>query len=577
MLILGLNAFHGDASAALLVDGEVVAAVEEERITRVKHAAGLPLNAARAVLEIADVSASAVDHVAVSRDPHAHRVRRVVAAGRQILHTHQLPTASLRGRSQITNVFDAVADGLHGELRSTAGRHHVEHHPTHLASAFYASGFDEAAICSIDGLGDQVSMSWGVGRGTNLDVQHRVFFPHSLGFFYTAITQHLGFPHYGDEYKVMGLAPYGMPRFLPEMRRIVTADPSGFRLALAYFRPGRQPFTWRFDEGGPEIGTLYTAELEDLLGPARAPTDELEDRHRDIAASAQARLEEILIPIVAELRRSTGMGRLAMAGGVALNVPANTRILAECGFDDVFVQPAASDAGTSLGAAMYVEHHLLGGARTRKMQHVSLGPAFTSEQCRDALHDAGLAFEKLDDDRLFDEVAAHVASGRIVGWFQGRMEFGPRALGNRSIVCDPRDPGMKDLVNRRTKRREPFRPFAPSVLAERVADVFDHDGPSPFMLFAPKVRPAWRDRLPAVTHVDGTGRVQTVHRESNERYWRLLKAFESLTGVPVVLNTSFNESEPIVCTPQQAIACFLRAEMDVLVLEDLMVVTTGGL
>ncbi|MCA1682753.1 MAG: carbamoyltransferase, partial [Actinobacteria bacterium] len=397
------------------------------------------------------------------------------------------------------------------------------------------------------------------------------FYPHSLGYFYTAVTQYLGFPHYGDEYKVMGLAPYGTPRYMPEMRRVLRCTADAFALDLRYFAHGRSNIEWKVDGGPPVIGTMFTPELEELLGPRRHAAEPITDRHRDIAASAQARLEEALLPLLARLQRGTGRRALAMAGGVALNVTANSKIADAAGFDSVYVQPAANDAGTSLGAALYVAHQTLGAPRTPAMDDVYLGPSFTTDECQRALDEAGLGYQRLDEAELCRRTAALVADGRIVGWFHGRMEFGPRALGARSIVCDPRRPDMKDVLNARTKRREGFRPFAPSVLAERAAEVYELEGASPFMLFAPMVRPEWQKRLPAVTHVDGTGRVQTVHRETNPRYWRLISEFDARTGVPLVLNTSFNESEPIVCSPHEAIACFVRADMDVLVLEDLLV------
>lgn len=571
MLILGVNAMHADASAALMADGKLLYAAEEERFSREKHASGLPVQAMRWVLQEAGVEPLELDHLALSKSPHAHRARRAVHGLTHALRTRKLPGDRLAARGRFLSIGEEVRDAFDGPFAERLGTHYVEHHPAHMASAFFASGLDEAAVCSIDGMGDFVSMAWGTGRGTSFEVDRRVFFPHSLGIFYTAVTQLLGFPHYGDEYKVMGLAPYGMPRYLPEMRLVLRSTPDAFELDVRYFRHASEQIEWKVDGGPPVVGRLFSPELERLLGALRSKDEPVTDHHRDIAASAQARLEEVLLPVLARLRKKTGLPALCLAGGVALNVTANTGIAAATGFKSVFVQPAASDAGTSAGAALYVAHQLLGAPRTAEMDHVYLGPSFTVEQCEHALESAGLSYQRLDEEELCRRTAALIAEGKIVGWFQGRMEFGPRALGNRSIVCDPRRPDMKDVLNTRTKRREGFRPFAPSVLAERVADIYEFSGPSPFMLFAPKVRPEWADRLPAVTHVDGTGRVQTVHRETNERYWQLIRAFEELTGVPALLNTSFNENEPIVCSPEEAVACYLRADMDVLVLGDLLV------
>jgi len=571
MLILGLNAFHADASAALFSDGELIAAAEEERFNRVKHASGLPIDATRWVLSYAGVKPGEVDHIALSKSPHVHKARRAAQGIRHTVRQRSLPRERLAARVRTLSLDQELGRALDVDLTAGCVVHPVEHHPSHIASAFFASPFDDAAVCSVDGLGDFVSMAWGTGRGSRIELDHRVFFPHSLGFFYTAITQYLGFPHYGDEYKVMGLAPYGTPRYLPEMRRILTANGPDFRLTMDFFRHGRESIQWDFASGSPTVGPLFAPELEDLLGPARLPDEPLDDRHRDIAASAQARLEEVVLPILATLKKKTGLPALAMAGGVALNVTANSLIADATGFERVFIQPAANDSGTSIGAALYVAHHTLGASRGFVMRDVYLGPSFTTEECAAKLEEAGVAYERLDEATLCRRTAELIANARIVGWFQGRMEFGPRALGNRSIVCDPRNPDMKDIVNRRTKRRESFRPFAPSILVERASEVYEIDGPSPYMLFAPRVRPPWRDRIPAVTHVDGTGRIQTVDRRSNQRYWELIHAFDKLTGVPLVLNTSFNENEPIVCTPEEAIACYLRADMDVLVLEDLLV------
>jgi len=571
VLILGLNAFHADASASALLDGQVVSAAEEERFTREKHASGLPVESMRWVLAEVGANAGDVDHVAFSKDPHAHKARRVKHVVAHASRTKTLPGDRLAARGRFLSLDDEVRQAVGGAVAARFETHYVEHHPAHLASAFFASGLDEAAVASIDGLGDFVSMAWGTGKGTQFEVDGRVFFPHSLGFFYTAVTQYLGFPHYGDEYKVMGLAPYGTPRYLPEMRRVLRSTADAFELDLRFFMHGRSEVEWKVDGGPPVIGAMFAPEMEALLGPARTPAEPVEERHRDVAASAQARLEEVLLPMLERLRRRSGQTALALAGGVALNVTANTKIPESTGFESVYVQPAANDSGTSLGAALYVAHQKLGYPRTPAMDSVYLGPSFTTDECQQALDDAGLAFEQLAEDELCRRTAALIADGRIVGWFQGRMEFGPRALGARSIVCDPRRPDMKDVLNSRTKRREGFRPFAPSVLAERVSDVYEFEGASPFMLFAPQVRPEWRERLPAVTHTDGSGRIQTVHRETNLRYWKLITAFDALTGVPVVLNTSFNENEPIVCTPAEAIACYLRADMDVLVLEDLLV------
>jgi carbamoyltransferase len=569
VVVLGVNAYHGDTSAALFVDGDLVAAAEEERFTRVKHDSGLPVSSVAWALQEAGLSLADVEHVAVSKNPHTHKARRTVRAAEHLARSRSFPASRLRAWNRIASVKEDISEALGAQANFEM--HNVEHHPAHIASAFFASPFDDAAICSVDGLGDHVSMAWGTASGGHLELSHRVFFPHSMGFFYTAITQFLGFPHYGDEYKVMGLAPYGVPVYREAMRDILRAKSVDFSLNMKYFSHGNSMIDWNFEGGPPVLGAMFSQRMEDVLGPARQPEEPLTQRHRDIAASAQLRLEEVLLPILKRVQQHTGNPRLAMAGGVALNVTANTKICDTTGFREVYIPPAANDAGTSVGAGLYVMHEKLRRPRNFEMVHAYYGPAFSDDQCTTALEAAGLKYTWLGDDELASRTAALIADGNIVGWFQGRMEFGPRALGNRSIVCDPRRPDMKEILNSRTKRREAFRPFAPSILLERTEDVYDFSGSSPFMLMAPKVRREWAHRIPAVTHVDGTGRIQTVDRKTNPRYWELLSAFERLTGVPVVLNTSFNENEPIVCTPEEAVACFLRADMDVLVLGNCVV------
>jgi carbamoyltransferase len=404
------------------------------------------------------------------------------------------------------------------------------------------------------------------GAGTRVEVLDRVLFPHSLGIYYTAITQWLGFPHYGDEGKVMGLAPYGRPTLLDEMRRIVRLRGGLFELDLDYFTHHREGVEMTWLAGSPSVGRLFSARLEEVLGPARAPDEPLGAHHHDVAASLQAMLEEAYLHLVREAWERTRLPRLCLAGGVALNAVANGRILLETPFEDLYVQAAAGDSGTAVGAAFYVWHQLLGRPRGFVMEHAYTGPGYSDEECAAAARAAGLEPARLEDGELFAHVAARIAAGDVVGWFQGRMEFGPRALGNRSIVVDPRRAEMKDVLNARIKHREPFRPFAPSILAEATGDWYEQAYPSPFMVLVYRTRAEKRAALSAVNHVDDTGRLQTVEERVNPRYWRLIKEFEKLSGVPVVLNTSFNENEPIVMTPEHALETFLKTRMDVLVL-----------
>ena len=564
--ILGLNAYHGDAAAALVVDGELVAAVEEERFTRVKHAAGFPAQAAAWCLAVGGVDTADLEHVAVSRDPKANLLPKVLRVMRNAPNAGFL-RARLRNAARVRDVRGALASALGVEADQLgAVFHNVEHHQAHVASAFFVSPFEEAAVLSVDGFGDFASTMLAEGRDNRFRVLDRVLFPHSLGIFYTAVTQWLGFPKYGDEGKVMGLAPYGRPVHVEAMRELVRVDRRLFELGLDFFRHHVEGVDMTWDGGTPTIGRLYSDRLVETFGAARSPGGELTSRHEDVAASLQAMLEEAYLYLVREVRARTGLPALCLAGGVALNAVANGRIRTETPFEELFVQPAAGDSGTAIGAAFYVWNQELERPRAFVMEHAYAGPEYSDEECRAAVDAVGLKADHVDDARLFPAVAERIAAGDVVGWFQGRMEFGPRALGNRSIVVDPRRADVKDVLNARVKHREPFRPFAPSILAEAAGDWFEQDYPSPFMVLVYKTRPDKRALIPAVSHVDDTGRLQTVEKRVNPRYWRLIKEFGRLTGVPVVLNTSFNENEPIVMTPKEAADCFLRTRMDVLVL-----------
>jgi carbamoyltransferase len=566
--ILGLNAYHGDAAAALVIDGELAAAAEEERFTRVKHVAGFPALAAAWCLADAGLEPSEIDHVAIGRDPRANLGAK---ARRLLLRPPSL--SYIRSRASNAVRVGNLREELERAIGPTkAALHNVEHHQAHVASAFFVSPFDEAAVLSVDGFGDFTSTMTAHGRGNHFEILERAVFPHSLGIFYTAVTQWLGFPHYGDEGKVMGLAPYGDPeRFLPAMREIVRTKGDLFALDLAYFTHHREGVAMTWDEGSPAIGRIYSQRMSEAFGPARQPRADLTDIHNDVAAALQARLEEVYLHLVSSLARRTGSANVCLAGGVALNAVANGRIRRETPFDGLYVQPAAGDSGTAVGAAYHVWNQQLSRPRSFVMDHAYTGPEYSDEACTAALQEAGLNGEKLSDGALFPLVAERLAAGDVVGWFQGRMEFGPRALGNRSIVTDPRRHDMKDILNARIKQREPFRPFAPSILSRSTGEWFDQDYTSPFMVLVYDVLPDKRELVPAITHVDGTGRLQTVEEHVNPRYHRLISEFERLTGVPILLNTSFNENEPVVMTPKDAVETFGKTRMDVLVLGNYIV------
>jgi carbamoyltransferase len=579
--ILGINAFHGDASACLLRDGEMIAAAEEERFRRIKHWAGFPSESIRYCLAQAGIALADVDHVAMNQDRKANVGRKLayVATKRPDLG---FVLDRLRNKRERAGVGEHLARAFPGE-KFQAAIHAVEHHVAHMSSAFHVSPFEEAAVVSVDGFGDFASAAWGVGRGTSIEVDDRVYFPHSLGIFYQALTQFIGFPHYGDEYKVMGLAPYGEPRFLPEMRQIVRLRPDGgFELNLDCFLHHREKIDYEWEGGVPSVGTLFGAGMVDLLGPARAPGEPLAQLHRDLARSAQEMYEEAFFHLLGHLHARHRLDAIAIAGGCGMNSVANGKVALRTPFRRVYVQAAAGDAGGAVGAA-YSVWHSLGHPRAAAHDHAYWGPGFN-----DATVDEALALRAADlganacsvevatdEAALATGVAAAIARGEVVGWFQGRMEWGPRALGNRSIVGDPRRADMKDILNLKIKRRESFRPFAPSVLRESVPEWFEQDGDVPFMMQVYAIRADKRSLIPAVTHVDGSGRLQTVTQHANPRYHRLISAFRDLTGVPMVLNTSFNENEPIVCNPAEALDCFLRTQMDMLVLGDRIVRRNG--
>jgi len=575
MIVLGINAYHGDASAAILVDGELVAAVEEERFTRIKHTAGFPAHAVRYCLQAAGVTIQEVDHIAIPRNPRARLVQK-------LLYAVKLPRFALervRVLGRFGRIKEALAQALEVDPKAIkATFHRVEHHLAHLASSFFVSPFERAAVLSLDGLGDFASGMWGIGEGNRITVWGSVPFPHSVGMYYTAVTQFLGFWKYGDEYKVMGLSAYGEPEFLEEFRQMLRVnDGMGYEMDLRYFRHHTDGPTMTWEAGEPQLGRLFSEEFIRRFGDPHPPRTPVGRREENLAASLQARLEEVVLHqinalyrLVAE-RTKQPTNALAYAGGVAFNCVANGKIFDATPFEHLYIQPAAGDAGLAIGAAFYVWHQVLGYPRKFVMEHAYWGPEFSDADIRRALERHGLAYRQLDRETLVRETAQRIAQGKVVGWFQGRMEWGPRALGNRSIVVDPRRPEMKDILNKRVKHREPFRPFAPSVLEEYTGEYYEHSYPSPFMLLAYKVRPEKRDEIPAPTHVDGTGRLQTVSQKTNPLYWRLIDEFRKLTGVPVVLNTSFNENEPIVCTPDEAIDCFLRTHMDVLAIGSFLV------
>ncbi len=572
MLIVGLNAYHGDVAAVVLRDGQLVAALEEERFSRIKHVAGFPVQAIERGLAMAGATPADVDIWAIARGRRVHLWQKAWFAlthrpGTTLVNQYR-HTAARQG-----SIPDVIARAFKLDPGGITTRY-VEHHPAHLASAFYASGMRDAACCAIDGFGDFVSMSIGRGHDGSLDVIDRVYFPHSLGLLYLAITQYLGFKKYGDEYKVMGLAPYGKPSYTSAISKLVRLEDAGrFTLDLDYFRHWTGEISMNWDSGEPTVPDVYTNKLEELLGPARSADEPVSSVHEDVASSVQRVFEDAAFHVLRGVHHRLQSSSLCLAGGCAMNSVANGKIRSHTPFKDVFIQPAAGDNGTALGAALDAWHSTGARQPQPRMPHSYWGTEYDDDAIAEVIRDSAVAdqgrcsWESVQDEAsLCRATATLLADGDVVGWFQGRMEWGARALGNRSILADPRRRDMRDVINQKIKFRERFRPFAPSILAEAIDEYFVDAVHDPFMIQVYPVRPEKRDAIPAVTHVDGSGRLQSVSRESNARYWNLIRAFQAQTGVPVLLNTSFNENEPIVERPEQALDCFLRTDMDVLVM-----------
>jgi carbamoyltransferase len=577
MLILGLNMFHADASAAIVLDGEVKFAIAEERLNRHKHFAGFPALSVKACLDAVGAKISDVEHVAVGQDSDANLAKKVqyaLANPARILNFIHLR----RRKEKIRDARSLLAKAL--DIDSTHLRfqeHHVEHHIAHIASAYYCSPWEKAAGFSYDGSGDFVSTMMARCEGNEVEVLDRVFLPHSLGSFYTMICEFIGYSQYGDEGKVMGLAPYGKDTFCSEIGKTVTSKNGGFHLDLSYFKPlGSNQGMQVLPDGTVKLARHFSDRMEKLFGEPRRPHTEISQRDMDLAFALQHRFEEIFFHLLHQLHARVPAEDLAMAGGCALNSVANGKIFDRTPFRRTYIQPAAGDEGLAIGAALYAYHSVLKQPRRHQLKNPYLGPEFSESRIQSALQGAGLQYRKLDRAALLDAVAEQIAAGNVVGWFQGRMEWGPRALGNRSIVAHPGLPNMKDVLNARIKRREWFRPFAPSIMADHQHEYFEHDHPSPFMLHVYKIRTEKRKELTAVNHVDDTGRLQSVTRDENPMYYDLISAFHRKTGIPVILNTSFNENEPIVCTPEEAIDCFRRTRMDVLAIGQFLVVKAGG-
>lgn len=573
MYIVGLNVYHGDSSACIFKDQELICAFEEERFTRKKHWAGFPVQAIKACLTEAGISISDVDYFTVSRNPRENFEKKVLHALK-----YKFNLSSLKQRLSNTIKAGSLEDDFaqHFNLPASFFKgkiHNIEHHRSHLASAFFASPFEESAIISIDAFGDFCSTMLAKGKGNKMEVLEKVLFPHSIGIFYTAFTQYLGFPHYGDEYKVMGLAPYGKPTYLKEMEDILILEEGGlFRLNLDYFVHHKKGITTRiFEDNDPTPSIIYSERMIDKFGPVREKSEALTDHHRNLAASVQVHCERAIYHLMKRLHQITGSENISVAGGVAQNSVANGKITARTPFKHVYIPPAGHDAGTSIGSALFHMNQVLDQPRMKPMFNPYTGSKASDEEIEKLLKVENISFDKLSDEELNRRVTDCLIGGGVVGWFQGRAEFGPRALGHRSILADPRRNDVKEILNLKIKRRESFRPFAPSILIDHVEHYFETVDYVPFMEKVFVIKPEKRDSIPAVTHVDGTGRLQTIDQKVEPKYYGLIHHFYERTGVPVLVNTSFNENEPIVNTPKEALDCYLRTKMDMLVLGNYLI------
>ena len=571
MYILGINAYHGDAAACIFKDNVILAAAEEERFTRVKHAAGFPIKSIKFCLDKAQISIEQVDHITINRNPNQKLFEKALFASTKLFNLN-----FIKNRFQNLKKINSIKDEFeyHFKTKINSKIHNIDHHTAHISSSVFFSGMKNSNFISVDGFGDFVSTVTGYFDGKKITKFNEVLFPHSLGLFYTAMTQYLGFMNYGDEYKVMGLAPYGEPKYIYQLKKIVKYDNKKlFRLNLKYFlhHTGNVEMTWL--NGEPKIGQVFSSELEKLLGPHRKKNENLLQFHKDIAASTQNFFEEILINIVNDLYQKNKNENLCISGGSGMNSVANGILFEKTKYKNIYIPPAPGDAGGSLGSAAY-QINKINNTSIQFDDNPYLGPSYSDEAIKKDIDDnmtiikeSSIKVNKFDRfDELSLNISKELSNGKIVGFFNERMEWGPRALGNRSILADPRNANIRDILNVKIKRREKFRPFAPSILEEETKNWFKTNDKVPFMSKVFKVRNEKKYLIPSVTHVDGTGRLQTVSKNYNPRFYNLISDFFKITEVPILLNTSFNENEPIVCTPKEALDCFLRTRMDILVL-----------
>ncbi len=573
MIILGINAYHADSSAAIFVDGKMIGAIEEERFRRVKHWAGFPSEAINFCLKEAGVSIEQVDHIAIGRDPKAKLFRKVLFLAQNLRGSYKAVKDRLQNAKKVASLeeqfqqnFGIAASVIKPKILQ------IEHHRSHLASAFFASPFEKSALLSIDGSGDFTTTMTGIGNSNDIKVLDSVDFPHSMGLFYTAFTQLLGFPHYGDEYKVMGLAPYGEAKYVDKIAKVVHLTSDGlFKLDLSYFVSATEGIISYGEDNVPKVSPIYNKKMVSEFGEVRKSKEPLIQYHKDMAASVQKMTENVIFHILTHLYQNTKLDSVCIAGGVAQNSVANGKITRNTPFKNVYIPSAGHDAGISMGAALYAQHQINKHPRQKANLSAYTGSSYVNDEIEQLLKNKNISFRRVNDAELYDVVSEKLINAGVVGWFNGKAEFGPRALGGRSILADPRRADAKDLLNAKIKRRESFRPFAPSILKEHVQDFFEVNDIVPFMEKVFPIKKEKQSSIPAVTHVDGTGRLQSVDKEVSPKYYNLIEAFYKKTGIPILLNTSFNENEPIVNSPEEALNCFLRTNMDMLVLENCVI------
>jgi len=572
MVILGLNAFHGDSSACILKDGKILNAIEEERIRRIKHWAGFPSKAIMFCLKDAGIAISDVDYITISRDPSAHLGKKLVRSISKLSNFNFI-SERIKNLHKVISLKEILASELNVDIKMVRAKiRNIEHHRSHMASAFFASPFEKSAIISIDGFGDFSSTMTGVGEGNKIKVLDNITFPHSIGIFYTAFTQFLGFPYYGDEYKVMGLAPYGKPIFMNKLKEVVRLTEDGlFKLNEKYFLHSNVGVSMTWENCAPVVDSLFSDELVAAFGIPRPKNEPLTDFHRDLAASVQQITEDVIFHMMNHLHKRTGLKNICVAGGVAQNSVANGKIKDKSPFTGIYIPSASYDAGTAIGSALFLYNEILGYERIEPMYSAYLGQSFSDDEMESLLNERKIKYSRFSEEETIRKTAELLAEGYVIGWFQGKTEFGPRSLGNRSVLVDPSRPDAKDLLNAKIKKRESFRPFAPSILREYVSEYFEHDDEAYFMEKVLQIKSEKRKIIPAVTHIDGSGRLQTVHKEISPKYYALIDKFREMKGIPILLNTSFNENEPIVNTPQEALDCFLRTAMDALVLGNCLI------